>query len=114
MLKHFAAKETKSSVVLSWLIKQLDGEYRYIVADFILITSMLLIILHANNSTCFIMTRHNKIECKKFTLCNVSIILSWFLRSKNIGLVRGSSCQHLNIMSCQCFIYHRLVLGMVH
>ena len=51
MLKRLAAKETKSWVVLSWLIKQLDGEYRHIVAEFIMITSML---LKVNNSTYFI------------------------------------------------------------
>ena len=45
MLKRLAAKETKSWVVLSWLIKQLDTEYRHIVAEFIMITSMLLNIL---------------------------------------------------------------------
>ena len=45
MLKRLAAKEAKSWVVLNWLIKQLDGEYRHIVAEFIMITSMLLNIL---------------------------------------------------------------------
>ena len=116
MLKHLTAKETKSSIVLSWLIKQLDGECRYIVADFIKITSMLLIILQVNNSTYFIMTPHNTTECKNFTLCNVSIALSWFLRSKKVGLAPGLSCQHLNIMSYLRFIEHRLVfdIRMVH
>ena len=37
-----AAKETKSSVVLSWLIKQLDGDNRHIVAKFVMDTWMLL------------------------------------------------------------------------
>ena len=45
MLKRLAAKETKSWVVLSWLIKQLDVEYRHIVAEFIMINSMWLNIL---------------------------------------------------------------------
>ena len=45
MLKRLAAKETKSSVILNWLIKQLDGECGHIVAEFIMTTSMLLNIL---------------------------------------------------------------------
>ena len=45
MLKRLAARETKSWVVQTWLIRQLDGEYRHIVAEFIMITSMLLKIL---------------------------------------------------------------------
>ena len=45
MLKRFAAWETKSWVVHTWLIKQLDGEYRHLVAEFTMITSMLLNIL---------------------------------------------------------------------
>ena len=59
---YLAAKETKSSVIPSWLIKQLDGKYKHIVAEFIMITSMLLIILQVNNSTCFIITPHKITE----------------------------------------------------
>ena len=64
MLKPMAAKETKFSVVLSWLIKQLDEEYRYIVAAFIMNTSMLLRILLVNHSTYFIMIPRNITGCK--------------------------------------------------
>ena len=64
-----------------------------------MITSITLIL---NNSTYF-MTPHDITECKDFTLCNVAIALSWFLRPKrSVGLVPGSSCQHLNIMSYSC------------
>ena len=90
----------RPSVVLNWLINQLDGEQRHLVAEFIMITSITSIV---NNSTYF-MTPHNITECKNFTLCTVSIALSWFLRSKKVGLVPGSSYQHLSIMSHLRFI----------
>ena len=64
MLKHMAAQETKSSVVLSWLIKQLDGDDRHIAAEFIMDTLMLLRTLLVNNSTYFIMIPRNITGCK--------------------------------------------------
>ena len=101
ILKPMAAKETKSSVVLSWLIKQLNGEYRYIVAAFIMNTSMLLRILLVNHSTYFIMVPRNITGCKSLPCAMFPWLWAVFLDQRRLVLYPG----HLANISTLCHTY---------
>ena len=101
ILKPMAAKETKSSVVLSWLIKQLNGEYRYIVAAFIMNTSMLLRILLVNHSTYFIMIPRNITGCKSLPCAMFPWLWAGFLDQRRLVLYPG----HLASISTLCHTY---------
>ena len=101
LLKHMAAKETKSSVVLSWLIRQLDGDSRHTVAEFIMDTSMLSRILLINNSTYFIMIPRNITGCKSLPCVMFPLLWAGFLDQRRLVLYPG----HLASISTLCHTY---------